>query len=115
MSQDDTPSKNVSLDNYPTLMAETRAKHFRRGEALIVNDYSVYASGIVRPELDRAVEAGLITYVTADTAPVEDPSAVITSFTVTPTTILINLLEDMKEKPGPKTHELQITVGDEKF
>jgi hypothetical protein len=100
--------------NHPILMAEARAKHFRYGEAYLINDYKIFASGTLRPEVQRADENGLITYTMTQISDPKQPTLTMDQFVVSPTAKLLNLIEDFKisqkEKPGPKTNARQITT-----
>ena len=100
--------------NHPILMAESRAKHFRYGEAYLINDYKIFASGTLRPEVQRADENGLITYTMMQISDPKQSTLTMDQFVVSPTVKLLNLIEDFKisqkEKPGPKTNARQITT-----
>jgi hypothetical protein len=105
-----TESKPITAEefakNYPILMAEVRATHFKATEFYLINDYKVFPSGTLRPELNRAVENGLITYTTTQIAEPENLALEIDNFIAAPTTKLLNLLDDWrtiaKEKPSRK-------------
>lgn len=116
---DHGPTPSVSVEefvrNYPILTAEGRAKHFQKDEVYLINDYALFPpSGILATELRRAVGCGLISYRTTQIAEPENPTTETDQFIVTPTTKLLNLLDDLKmipkEKPGRKSHETQITI-----
>jgi hypothetical protein len=100
-------------------MAEVRAKNFKATEFYLINDYKIFPSGTLGPEVAAAVENGLITYTTVQIAEPENPATEMDTFIVAPTTKLLNLLDDLKtihqEKPGPKTHSRQLSAGGKKF